>query len=126
MFAPLMLPEALVVALVVFPVCVHILQQRCLPSCLQYLSDVRIGARWVAVGFVRPIAAVRPQPVNGPAVRGSGRRIGVPELGLEELPARRIEAASVLDDGGVLAGQLGVAACRWAAAEDILGRGEDG
>lgn len=103
MLVPLMLPEALVVALVIFPVRIHVLQQRCLSGCLQYLSDVRVLARWVAVGVVRPIAAVRPESMDGPAVRGSGRRMSVPELGLEKLPARRIEAACVLDDGGVLA-----------------------
>ena len=64
--------------------------------------------------------------MDGPAVRGASRRISVPELGLEELPARGIEAAGVLNDGGVLAGQLGVATCWWVAAEDGLGRGEEG
>ena len=64
--------------------------------------------------------------MDGPAVRGAGRWTSVPELGLEKLPAWRIEAASILDDGGVLAGQLGVAACRWTAAKDVLGRGEKG
>ena len=34
MLAPLMLPEALVVAFVVFPVRIHVLQQRRLTSCL--------------------------------------------------------------------------------------------
>ena len=126
MLAPLMLPETLIVALVILPVRVHVLQQRRLPSCLQYLCDVRVGARWVAVGFVRPIAAVRPESMDGPAVRGAGHRTSVPELSLKELPARRIEAAGILDDGGVLAGQLGVAACWWTSAEDVLGGGEKG
>lgn len=122
MFAPLVLPEALVVPVDVFPVCVHVAQEARLPRRLQDLRDVCIGPCGVAVGVKRPIAVVRPEAVDGPVVRGTRRRRGIPELGLQQLAAGRIEAAGILHGGGILAGRLGVTAGRGAATEDALGR----
>lgn len=53
---------------------------------------------------------VGPQPVDGPVVGGTRCRRSVPELGLQELAAGRVETAGVLNSRGVLAGGLGVAA----------------
>ena len=131
MLAPLVLPETLVVAVDVLPVCVHVAQQTRLPRRLQDLRDVCVCPCGVTVGVVRPIAVVRPKTVDGPVVGRTRSRRGVPELGLQQLATRRIEAASILHGGGVLAGGLGVAAGGWAATEDALGwreesKGENG
>lgn len=47
-----------------------------------------------------------PESVEGPAVGGSRRRVGVPELSLEKLSARRVEAAQVRHYSRVVATQL--------------------
>ena len=51
-----------------------------------------------------------PQAVDSPAVTGSSGRAVVPELRLHELAPRRIEAAQIGDDCGVLAALLRVRA----------------
>jgi hypothetical protein len=49
--------------------------------------------------------------VKGPAVDRARYRGGVPELRLQQLTTRRIEAAQVGDRGRVMAAQLRVQAC---------------
>ena len=82
MFAPLVLPETFVVTVDIFPICVHVAQQARLPRCLQDLCDVCVCPCGVTVGVECPIAVIRPKAMDGPVVRGTGSRRGVPELGL--------------------------------------------
>lgn len=60
MFAPLVLPEALVVAAVVFPVDAHVFEDVIAVVGLEDLRYVRVLARLVAVRVVGSIAVVRP------------------------------------------------------------------
>lgn len=60
MFAPLVLPEALVVAAVVFPVDAHVVEDVIAVVGLEDLRYVRVLARLVAVRVVGSIAVVRP------------------------------------------------------------------
>jgi hypothetical protein len=57
---PLVVPEGLVLALVVFPVCLHEGESVVCAKGLQDRRDVRVGARGVAVGVVGAITAVGP------------------------------------------------------------------
>jgi hypothetical protein len=56
--------------------------------------------------------------VKGPAITGSRRWVCVPELRLEELSARCIEAAEVLHDSRIVAAQLRHRAALCEAAHD--------
>lgn len=58
--APLVLPEGLVLALVIFPVCVHVTQQICLAEGLEDTGDIGVLARLIAKLRIGPIAKVRP------------------------------------------------------------------
>ena len=64
--APLVLPEAFVVAVHVFPVGVHVGQEIGLARRLQDLRDVCVCATGVAVGVIGPVAVIGPEPVDGP------------------------------------------------------------
>ena len=83
MLVPLMLPKALIITPVVFPIGFHVIQQCCLAGSLQDLRDVGVFARSVTVGVVGPVAVVGPQSVDGPAILGPDGGICVPELGQE-------------------------------------------
>jgi len=72
---------------------------------LKNLCDVGILPGRVTVLLISSIAVVRPKTVNGPAVVGASSRVRVPELGLQDETAGRLEAASVLDDRGIHAGK---------------------
>jgi hypothetical protein len=61
MLVPLMLPEALVVALIVGPVGLHIRQQVIATLFLQDRSDVGVLARGIAELLVRAVAVVGPE-----------------------------------------------------------------
>lgn len=60
MLGPLVVPKGLVLALVVFPVCLHERESVVCAEGLQDRRDVRVGARGVAVGVVGAITAVGP------------------------------------------------------------------
>ena len=124
MLGPLVEPEAVVVALVVFPVCAHVVQKFSLAKRLQDGRNVRVGARGVAVRIVGAVTAVGPvervsilsvsnlarnipQSVERPAIHWPSDGVCVPELRLQELSTRRIEAAQVLHHCRVVAAQLG-------------------
>ena len=51
-----------------------------------------------------------PEPVDGPGVCGTCRRVGVPKLGLQELAARVVEAAGIWDSSLVCAAEWEVEA----------------
>ena len=54
------------------------------------------------MGFIRPVAIVGPEAMDGPGVGGTRGRVGVPELGLQEEATRGVGAAGVLrGDKGV-------------------------
>jgi hypothetical protein len=57
---PLVLPERLVIALVVFPVCLHIGEEIRLAERLDDGGDVRVSAGRVTVRIVCAVASVRP------------------------------------------------------------------
>jgi len=92
-FAPLVFPERLVVALVVFPVLLHDFKSFVGSRGLQDFGDVGVGAARVAVGFVGAVAVVWPETVESPAVVWASWGVGVPKLGLEEGATRGVEAA---------------------------------
>ena len=75
-FAPFVLPERLVVALVVFPVHGHVVQQVVAVEVLEDLRDVFVLAAFVAELLVGSVAFV------GPAKRG-GRQLGAWRLRLQ-------------------------------------------
>lgn len=52
-----------------------------------------------------------PQAVDGPAISGAGARIGIPELGHEQL-STRVDSAASVDGGGVVARELEVGGAR--------------
>ena len=87
MLAPFVLPEGLIVALVVFPVCVHVAEEIGCAGCYKDGGDIRVGTCGVAIGVVGAVAVVGPEAVDCPGVAGTGGWIVVPELGLEELTA---------------------------------------
>lgn len=60
MFAPLMLPEALVVTSVVFPVDAHVIEDVVAVIGLEDLSDVCILAGFIAIRVVGSIAVIGP------------------------------------------------------------------
>ena len=60
MLAPLVLPEALVVPIGVFPVYVHVIEQSGLAISLQGGADAGVLPGWVAEGLVGAVAVVRP------------------------------------------------------------------
>jgi hypothetical protein len=91
--APLVLPEGLVVAFVVFPVLLHDFQGLVGAGGLQDFGDVGVGAARVAVGFVGAVAVVGPEAVEGPGIIWAGWGVGVPELRLEESSSGGVEAA---------------------------------
>lgn len=66
MLAPLMLPEALGGAAVGDPVGIHIVDQVLTSFGLEDLGDVCVLTSEVTGRFVRPIAVVRPETVDGP------------------------------------------------------------
>lgn len=68
---PLVLPEALVVSLIVFPESAHVRQEVGFAVALENGGDVGVFTRWVAVGIVRPVAVIWPQSVKSPRVVGS-------------------------------------------------------
>lgn len=124
-FFPFVIPEAFVVALVVFPVGVHVAEEGGLAGGGQDGGDVCVGAIRVAVGVVGAVAVVGPEPVDGPGVGGAGGGVVVPELCLsrsceqwsfgrgvvalkylQELAARGIETAGVCDRCRVLTARL--------------------
>jgi len=59
-FAPLVLPEALVVALVVLPVGVHVAEKVSLSGGAKDGGDVGVGSAGVAVGVVGAVAVIGP------------------------------------------------------------------
>jgi len=66
MFLPFVIPEALVVAVDVLPVCVHIAEHiRCACSS-EDGGDIGVGSAGVAVGVIGAVAVVRPQAMDGP------------------------------------------------------------
>ena len=83
-----MLPERLIFALVIFPVGVHVIEEGGGAGGCDDGADVGVGASGVAVGVEGAIAVVRPETVYSPGLRGTGGRVGVPELGLR----RRVSA----------------------------------
>ena len=100
--APLVGPEGLVLALVVLPVLVHVVQEGLVLGSDDG-RDVGVLALLVAVGLISAVAVIRPQAVDSPRVRRAVTQI--PELGLQDLAAGRVEAARVLDGGRVVARQ---------------------
>jgi predicted permease len=62
-FVPLVLPEALVIALVVLPVGLHVGQQLGPTLRLEDLRDVRILARRITELLVRAVTVVGPGPI---------------------------------------------------------------
>lgn len=111
MLAPLVHPQALVIAFVIFPVHGHVGEEIGGAKGLEDVSDVVVGAAVIAVGFVGAIASVgpwigvsamlivekkkrhSPQTVYSPRVIRPCGRVGVPELCLKHLTARVVEAA---------------------------------
>lgn len=61
--------------------------------------------------------------MDGPAIRWSSRRVGVPKLRLQQLSSRGVEAAEIGDGGRVLAADLRVGAGLWGAGGDSEGAG---
>ena len=80
-----MLPEAFVVALIVFPVCIHIGKEVGSTGGGKNGGDVGIGAIWIAVGIVCAVTMIGPKAVDCPGVGGAGRGVVVPELGLNKM-----------------------------------------
>lgn len=75
MFAPFVLPKALIVALVVLPINIHVCQKvRCARS-LQDGGNVLILTVWVTVRIVRAVAMVRPTPLSVEARRTRGHHV---------------------------------------------------
>jgi hypothetical protein len=64
MLAPLVHPQALIVAFVIFPVHGHVGQEVGCTEGLEDVPDVVICAAVVAVGFVTAVAAVGPKVVR--------------------------------------------------------------
>ncbi len=141
MLAPLVLPEGLVVAAVVFPVRVHVGEEVVAVEGFEDRSDVGVLAGLVAVLGVGAVAVVwpgtkewvlarrhtllgdtpgaffpldrpgevladaLPQAVDGPVVSWSGSGIGVPELCLQEVAPRIVEATEIGDGSLVMTAQ---------------------
>ena len=61
MLAPLVFPEALICAILVLPVDIHILEYVLAARCLQNLRDVGVLPRFIAVLIVGAVAMVGPR-----------------------------------------------------------------
>jgi hypothetical protein len=61
MLGPLMIPEGLVVAIVVFPVCGHVGEEIGCAEGVEDGGDVGVGARRVAVCVVGAITSIGPR-----------------------------------------------------------------
>ena len=61
MLAPLVFPEALIRAILVFPVNVHVVEYVGATRCLQNLGDVGVLSGLIAVLVIRAIAVIRPE-----------------------------------------------------------------
>ena len=83
MLAPFVFPEALVIALVILPVGIHVAEKVCLSSSRENGRDVGVCSVGITIGVVGAIAVIRPETMDGPRICGSGRWTIVPELGLE-------------------------------------------
>ena len=61
MLCPLVRPELLVLALVVFPVCIHEIEYICGAEGSEDIYDVGVGAARVTIRLECPITFVRPK-----------------------------------------------------------------
>lgn len=75
MFAPLMLPERLVVTLVVLPISLHVGEKIRLAEGLDDGGNVRICAGGIAVRIVSTVTAVRPGPGTSAMYFVLGRKL---------------------------------------------------
>lgn len=110
MLGPLVLPEGLCGTRVALPVRIHVADKILLASRIENIGNVGVRAAGVTARLIRAIAVVWPETVDGPRVRRSNNRVGVPELSLEKSTSGSVEAAKIGDGGGVLAGSLRVCA----------------
>lgn len=69
--APLVLPERLVIALIIFPVGVHVREQVRLAERVENGSYVGVFARWVTVGIIGAVTTVWPQAMDCPRISGA-------------------------------------------------------
>jgi hypothetical protein len=115
---PLVLPEGLVVAAIIFPVLGHVGEELGAALVLEDGGDVGVLARFIAKLLVCAVAVVRPglslgmksvigkrlgslpESVNGPRVAGTRGWVVVPELGQKKGSSGGVEAAGGLLGGG--------------------------
>ena len=84
-----------------------------------------VPSQWSGLGVISGLIveereASVPEAMDGPVISRSSRRIGVPELGLEELATWVVEATCVRDDGFVVAAQREVKAVLRMTSREML------
>lgn len=109
---PFVLPKRLIVTVDINPVRLHVIERVLSTLVGEETTNIRVRPGRIAILGESQVTVVGPQAVDSPTIGRSSRRLGIPELSLQEKASRRFKAAKVRDDGSVGAGRDASAAAR--------------